>query len=220
MQKQPLLHWSNPARNGERGAVFLWTDQDQPVVVGTCFTYTYDGESRRKHAFHILRDDAIEATNRDRVMWTPARANVIRSPLPGVPLPAATPAQRTSQMRLLARKLAVTLTQKDGRQELCRLVPQPLYQFQSKNGDSGAIFSFAVGTDPEALLFLEAREDDTGKRSWQYTFARFTFYPLAATFNEAPIWKVEKSASASDNILTRPDYQRLPYITFRAEWLD
>jgi hypothetical protein len=22
MQKQPLLHWSNPARNGERGAVF------------------------------------------------------------------------------------------------------------------------------------------------------------------------------------------------------
>ncbi|MEX1027586.1 MAG: hypothetical protein WD049_06210 [Candidatus Paceibacterota bacterium] len=114
------------------------------------------------------------------------------------------------------------MTLKDGRKEQCRLVPQPLYRFDSDEADesAGAIFSFAVGTDPEAFLILDRRNDDSGEPRWHYAMVRFTFYPLEGFLDRQSVWKVEQSESLTTNIFSRPDYQREPYITFRAEWLD
>jgi hypothetical protein len=219
-QAQPLLHWANPARNGEDGAVFLWTNGKQPAVIGTCFTYKYREIVRRKHAFRALSDGAIEGRHRDRVIWTPQPDSLLRRPLIGVPPPAANASGRKAQLSILARRFDVKLTQKDGRLEQCRLVPKPLYRFDDSDQASGAIFSFAIGTDPEALLILDKRLDESGKPTWHYAFARFSFYPLEGFLNNESVWKVEKSESLNTSILSRPDYQREPYITFRPDWLD
>jgi len=221
MQPQSLLNWSNPARNGENGSVFLWTDNDRPVAIGTCFTYTYDGEERRKHAFHVLCDDRLNVTHRDRPIWKPNAGGIVFKTLLGSPTPGANTAQRNRQLRSLARKFEVALTQKNGRKEQCRLVPQPLYRYESRDGANvGAVFSFAVGTDPEALLLLNVANDTDGKPAWHYGVARFTFYPLEAKLGEESVWNVDQSESLTSSILTRPDYHSQPYITFRAEWLD
>ena len=221
LEKQPLLNWSNPARNGERGAVFLWTTDGQPAVIGTTFTYTYSGEVRRKNAFHVLTNAAIKGTHKDRPMWSPRSNSCVKTAMPGAPKPAAGSNQRTTQLRLLARKFAVTLTTKDERQEECRLVPQPLHRFETNDGEhSGAIFSFAVGTDPEALLILDIQNDDTGAAVWHYSFARFTFYPLDAKLNGDTVWSVDKSANVTSSILYNQALHGDPYITFRSEWLD
>src|SRR5258708_13693666 len=36
---EPLLHWGNPARTGEDGAVFVWMLDGPPEVLGHAFTY-------------------------------------------------------------------------------------------------------------------------------------------------------------------------------------
>src|SRR5262245_28981017 len=39
LRKEPLLRWDNPARTGEDGALFVWTFEGRPEVIGTIFTY-------------------------------------------------------------------------------------------------------------------------------------------------------------------------------------
>ena len=69
-------------------------------------------------------------------------------------------------------------TTKRARWEL-RLLPQPLYRYKSTDPDvlDGAVFAFvtSAGTDPEALLVLEARKPaDKDRPVWHYAVARFT----------------------------------------------
>jgi hypothetical protein len=222
LHAQPLLHWGNPARNGEDGAVFIWTSERHPALIGTCFTYVYRDRVQRKHAFQVLADAAIEGRHRNRVIWTPPENSLSYQPVPKAPAPAASPSGRNVQLRMMARRFQVKLTQKDGRQEQCRLVPKPLYRYEGDKSAqvSGAIFSLAIGTDPEALLILDQRENKRGKPAWHYALARFTFYPLEGFLDDESVWKLEQSESLTTSILTRRDYQREPYITFKPDWLD
>lgn len=222
MQRQPVLHWSNPARNGEDGLVYLWTDGDKPCVIGTFFTYVYNTTVRRKQSFRVLTNDAIRAKNADRVIWTPPTNSVEYRPLTDVPPPASVSSQRNGQLRRLARRFAVEVTLRNGRKEQCRLLPQPLYRYDSDESSepAGAIFSFAVGTDPETLLILDRQNDESGEPRWHHAMVRFTFYPLEGFLDGKSIWKLEQSESLMTSIFARPDYQREPYVTFRAEWLD
>ena len=221
LQPQPVLNWVNPVRNQESGSVFVWIDGIRPVAIGTSFTYTYDGEVRRKNAFHTLTDKAIRGTHRGRDVWNTIAGNFSLKPVPNVDAPAPTTPQRSRQLKLLARRFQVNVTHRDGRREDCRLVPNPLYRFESRDGEqSGAIFSFAIGTDPEALLIVAKEPKAAGGVEWQYAFARFNFYPLDASFDGNPIWKAEMGRSMSASILEDPVYQKQDYITFRAEWLD
>ena len=218
LQPQPVLNWVNPARNQESGSVFVWIDGVRPVAIGTAFTYTYNGEVRRKNAFHTLTEKSIMGTHRGRSVWNTIAGNFSLKPVPNVDAPAPTTPQRSRQLKLLARRFQVNVTHRDGRREDCRLVPNPLYRFESKDVDqSGAIFSYAIGTDPEALLLLTQESKANGGSEWQYAFARFTFYPLDASFDGNPIWKAEMGRSMSASILEDPVYQKQDYITFRAE---
>ncbi len=82
-------------------------------------------------------------------------------------------------MRTLTRDFtASTLDHKDRHWEL-RLLPQPLYRYESTDPDvlDGAVFAFvtSAGTDPEALLVIEARKP-AGKDLpvWHFAAGRFT----------------------------------------------
>ena len=66
-----------------------------------------------------------------------------------------------------------------GREWELRLLPQPLYRYESTDPDvlDGAVFAFvtSAGTDPEVFLVLEARKPaGSGEPAWQYALARFT----------------------------------------------
>ena len=82
-------------------------------------------------------------------------------------------------MRALARDFSAE-TQDDKEQHWdLRLLPQPLYRYESTDPDvlDGAVFAFvtSAGTDPEAILVLEARKPaGGGEPVWHYAVARFT----------------------------------------------
>jgi hypothetical protein len=214
--QQPLLHWSNPVRIGEVGALFLWTQDELPRVVGACFKYPHEQGERRKHEFHVLTDRPIEGKHGGTVMWTPTKGLEFH-PLPGAPAPPVAATQRTIHLRNHARRFSVRVTEGQ-RTEETRLVPQPLYRYETQ-GDtptSGAIFAYSLGTDPEALVILETGLDPDGKRVWHYALARLTFYQLDFFLDGQPLQTLEQSENLAVHIHSRPDYQRNPYIIFRA----
>ena len=77
----------------------------------------------------------------------------------------------------------------------------------------GAIFSFVVATDPEAILLVEAF-DDQGKMGFRYAFARFHFWRLTATLGDKPVWDVPFDATMMNNTFAHPDTMTKVYNSF------
>ncbi|MCC9603420.1 hypothetical protein LOC67_22965 [Stieleria sp. JC731] len=216
---RPILNYTNPARLGNNGAVFLWTHDSVPMVVGTCFTYVYRDRTNRKNAFNVLTDKPIKATITGETVWTPPQDSLQLKPIPGAPTPAGNQRLREVQARSLSRQFSLAVTNRDGSVEQCRLMAKPLYTYESEHR-SGSLFSFAVGTDPEAILVIETTKKEGQEPQWSYAWARFTFYALSAKHKQAEVWRVESSENLLGDITLRPDYQQERYVTFRAEHLD
>src|SRR5215210_4623272 len=102
-------------------------------------------------------------------------------------------------MRSLAERFRVTMTgwkaDRSDREEM-RLLSRPIYRYELTDGKAahpelvdGAVFAFVQGTDPEAVLLLEAvrRGDRTG---WQYAFGRATAGGLEARLGPSVVWTV------------------------------
>jgi hypothetical protein len=103
-------------------------------------------------------------------------------------------------MKALADRFAVTMTgwkaDKSDREEL-RLLPKLLYRYEPSGAAGpdagwidGGVFAFVQGTDPEAVLMLEASR---AKRPfyWQYAFARATSGGLEARLDKTVVWEVD-----------------------------
>ena len=53
----------------------------------------------------------------------------------------------------------------------------------------GAIYAFAAGTNPEALLLLEARADDSGRGKWSFGVARMGAASCQAKLDDKVVWE-------------------------------
>ena len=67
---------------------------------------------------------------------------------------------------------------------------QPLYRYADEERGliDGAIFSFAAGTNPEALLLVECRKTGDAP-AWHAAFARFGANRCQARKGEAVVWE-------------------------------
>lgn len=100
LQPRSVLHWGNPARNGEDGAVFVWTRNGRPEVIGSVFTYRdRRGAILRKHTFHSLSEQPVTAEFQSSVIWAPKSPGVKFAPVPGAQAPADDARRRITQMR-------------------------------------------------------------------------------------------------------------------------
>ena len=42
LNEKSLLNWTNPVRQQERGAVYVWSLDERPYAIGSLFTYEYE----------------------------------------------------------------------------------------------------------------------------------------------------------------------------------
>jgi hypothetical protein len=108
--------------------------------------------------------------------------------------PAGEPAARLRQFRALVKRFSSYQIFNPGKQrEELRLLAQPLYRYSDaeRHIRDGALFAFALGTNPEALLFLEAR-DKSGKLSWYFGLARRgSSNEIHVLLDENEVWSVQ-----------------------------
>lgn len=190
MTVRVVMRWANNARGSEDGLTMLYLFQGRPEAV--CCVYPWD--KKLIHEFDSLSRGTLVARRDGGVFWRPARPGPEFKPIPGADAPAASPAARLRQMKALAGEFSSTMlgwrANKSDREEL-RMLPQPLYRYESQRSDvlDGAVFAFVQGTDPESLLLLEAFQKGNGFE-WQFAFARRTSGELEGRHKNAVVWHV------------------------------
>jgi len=180
LQREPVYVWTNPVRDGgQDGAVFVWTCRGRAEVLGCFFSAPSAGPRKLYHEFHSLSLLVLDVSRAGSNNWTPEAPGIELTPIADAPGPGRSASQRLVQMRALTHDFsASTKDDKAARWEL-RLLPQPFYRYKSTDPDvlDGAVFAFvtSAGTDPEALLVLEARKPaHKDGPLWHYAVARFT----------------------------------------------
>ncbi len=216
--KEPVLRWSNPARTGEDGAVFVWTLGGRPEMIGTIFTYRYKEKINRKHEYHSLATEPLSAEFRGKEVWAPNKAGLTFAPIDDAPAPAASARLRLTQMKALARDFSANLKDADGEPYQLRLLTQPLFRYEPKDRGvlDGAIFSLAVGTDPEVLLVIEAREVKDAVR-WEFAIARFHYVEMKASYKDREVFRAEALPKIDNLDLGSTEYRDSVYATYHVE---
>jgi hypothetical protein len=198
LRREPVYRWTNPTRvGGQVGEVFVWTYRGRPEVVGSIFSHP-SGDGRRVicHELHSLSLAVLVVDREAREQWAPQAAGVDLKPLDAAPPPAQAAAQRLAQMRGLAREFAGRSLSSEGQTWELRLLPQPLYRYESTDPDvvDGALFALvsSAGTDPEIILLLEARKRESGHK-WVFGAARFSDMNLWLTHKGQDVWSAIRS---------------------------
>ena len=191
LNADPVLRWSNPAAGEIYGAVFVWTSNGRPQVVGSIYKW-YSPHKHYSTEFQSLAETTMVGSRDGQKMWTPARPGIVFKPVPQAPEPAEGAAVRLRQMREIAGDFVATKTDREGNQQKMRLLTQPIYRYASKDAGllDGGLFTFVEGTDPEVFLLLEARRDKD-RYNWQYALTRMNSTRFEATYKGAQVWNVE-----------------------------
>jgi hypothetical protein len=206
----PALRWTNTVSGTKDGIVGVWTSGGRPDVVVQFAGY---GASWIFH-FESTSLAPLTLNHKGATLWTPKAPGVTLRPIPDAPAPADTPVKRATQMRRLAERFEVVddfhpiYTDPKTERHVLRLLTKPLYRYEvaekpaaenSATGNSaagkpgtgelidGALFGFVLGTDPEALLMIEAYKSPEATE-WRYAFAPMTVYGLVARLDETEVW--------------------------------
>jgi hypothetical protein len=199
-RREPVYVWTNPVRVSQQdGLVFIWTSRGRPEAIGTIFSSSGSGQRGVNHEFHSLSLSTLDVTRRGthENLWKPKIAGIELTPIEGAPTPAGSAAQRLVQMRAMAREFSAdTRDAQDHRWDL-RLLSQPLYRYESTDPEvvDGALFAFvtSAGTDPEAILIIEARQRAGGNMPvWYRALARFTDLNLSVRYKGAEVFSAPR----------------------------
>jgi len=199
-----VLRWANQSRGSVDGATYIWTNRGRPIAAVCCYPWYGDICDN----FQSLARAPLRAERDGKIAWEPKVAGVSFQKVPAAPAPDGSPAARLRQMKSLARNFSVTLlgwAPGDPDREELRLLQRPIYRYESDERDllDGALFAFVQGTDPEALLMLEAVPTGTGAGDfeWNFAFARRTSGWLEGRYSDVVVWKAEKNPEWRDQTL-------------------
>ena len=206
LHAKSLLRWSNPLTTVKDGGLAVYTRGGRPDVV---VEFQIHNENLSGHEFSPINYEGMELHRDGRAVFRADSGWFKFQDFPDAPRPADKPAARLAQMKSLAERFTVFdifgRVEEDLQHYNLRLMPQPVYRYEEADGKiDGGMFVFAQGTNPEAVLLIEARRD-LEKPTWRYGFAPSTTYQLTARLGgeEGPIvW--EKPRHREFNNATGP----------------
>jgi hypothetical protein len=212
---QPVLRWRNVVRGQEGEAMMVvWAHDGRPIAMASLYPW----QGKMCHEFDSLsRDHKLIARDKDKVIWSPATAGVEFKDVPASPKPAKMAAERLRQMKAIAERFKAKMTGwlgDNSDQEELRLLPRPLFRYDLTNAKDrdpnlldGALFAYAIGTDPEVVLVLEA-VGTVEKADWQYALVRATSGGLEVKLDSEVVWTAKKGPANRDPTLPHFTMQR------------
>ncbi len=195
---EPCLRWSNPLGTVKDGILAVYTfGGGRPVAVGQFFHNRATGAtSNWINEFAIVASDNVRLMRSGRLYWQPSEYVCKFADVPDAPVPSTKAPLRLTQMRKIAADFSVidhfgwddaTITT-----HTLRLMPQPVYRYSEQDKIlDGGMFVFALGTDPECNLFIEAYQDEKGSR-FRYALAPMSVYQLEARYKDKEVWSIER----------------------------
>jgi hypothetical protein len=172
--EQPLLHYTDADRGIFDGTLWAYGREGRPVVILEMYGGP-ESNPRYRHATTATSDRPLKMVGAPGIEWTPRGSAITWAPLKSDLAPAAEAGARLRQFKALVKRFSVyQIFEPAAQREELRLLVQPLHRYSDNDQRirDGILFAYALGTNPEALLFLEARDDRSGGLAWHFGFAR------------------------------------------------
>lgn len=189
---EPVLVYNNPVSGTKIGILALFTRNGRPDVMTQ---FSFSAPQSVFNEFHNLCGDKVVMKRGEQTVWTPPETSTNWQTLETPEKPAATPQLRLVQMRRLAEKFTVEDNFGWDKKELnqLRLLTTPVHRYGQADEEviDGAVFVYALGTDPEALLMLECAKGDSGLH-WRYGFGPMSIYALKAKLGDTVVWEISE----------------------------
>jgi hypothetical protein len=201
--EKPLLFYSEPTRNNDRGSIWGWGRKGRPVAV---LELWQDTDIRTRWVFAICNTSGgkLRARRAGAPWWQENDSIAELKDIPGAPAPAPDAVVRQRQVKLLAQKFTAHefWDPNNSRYEL-RLLKRPLYTYRDEaNGVlEGGLFTLANGTNPEISLFVEARVDpkNGSKSVWQFTVGRSSHAELHLKYDGKEVYEAPRDKLSAPN---------------------
>jgi hypothetical protein len=199
--EKPLLYYGEPTRNNDRGGVWGWGAKGRPVALLELFQ---DTNVRTRWVFAVCNTSGgkLRARRAGAPWWQENDSAAELKHIPGAPAPAADAALRQRQLKLLAQKFTghEFWDPDNTRYELRRLT-QPLCRYRDEATGilDGALFALANGTNPEIMVFVEARVDpkNSSKTAWQYAVGRLAHAELHLEYDGKEVFRAPRGDKVS-----------------------
>lgn len=190
LRPEPALVWDNPVSGTKIGILAVFTRNGRPDVMAQ---FSFTSPKNAVNEFHNLCGDKVVMKRGTNTLWSPAETSTKWQTLNTSEKPAATPLLRLVQMRRLAEKFTVEDDFGWDKKELnqLRLLTTPVHRYGKPDEEvvDGAVFVYALATDPEAVLMLECVRGESGL-SWRYGFGPMSIYALKAKLDNAVVWEI------------------------------
>lgn len=200
--RAPILSYTNPVRErGQIGSIYLWTLDHRPAVIGSLWTFRVGNDSRRlsielhRLITQPMRTELPDLPNSGRPLpaWNPLPDATATSVLPGAGLRQASMLLMKSKTRRNAERFtAAVIDPESGEAQSLRLLPKPIYEYETEQHDYGALYAFVMTTDPELFLHLQTHNTSSGIQL-QYSFSRMTGRELKVKVDDQPTWSVDRA---------------------------
>jgi hypothetical protein len=187
LSEEPLHRWTDPTRNFDGGALWVWRTSHRPVAVVGAELYTWWSLE-----FVSVTHGLVKADN-DRVHWAPRKGGVAFHEIPDAPSVATTEPGRFRQLRDLARRFSPReyYVGGNGQHYALRLLPHPIDHYSDPGSGvvEGGLFVCAHGTNPEALLVIEAQRRGDAPAKWVFAAVPFSHAEVSIKLGSREVWK-------------------------------
>ncbi len=188
----PIFRVNNPI-SGADGGVFVWVSDGKPVALSKSLL------NSKKRIYSLttvsLWPDTFSMTQPDGTIWEPKSSTLTPIMLTDEPPPTDQASKRLMQMKGLAESFSIEVTWQISIVEptsvyVLRMLPRPIYRYTSERFGvvDGALFAFCQGTNPEAIVQVEAIRSDDGLE-WRCGVSRLTSHALKAQYRKNEVLK-------------------------------
>jgi hypothetical protein len=193
-ENKAILRWSNPTAGKVFGADYVVVEKGVPRAYLSIYQW-FSPYTDATSEMSSLTTEPISALRDQRKYWATTVPGTAFEKFTGAMAPASSANQRKSQMNKLASRFEFELTdtrgEKSGVKRQLRMLPKPVYQYQSQDPNvlDGAIFAFVEGTDPEALVTIQAEKEQEAF-VYRYALIRRNSDDMSAKLDGVSVWHV------------------------------
>jgi hypothetical protein len=195
MVPNPVLRYSDEEHRIPDATLWVWTSEGRPVAFQKVEGNDHGGGRQWTICFASLSEGAV------KVKWPMGRSFASRGvtfrPIPDAETPSDSARLRTGQIKVLKERFSAGFGFKaDGKAGdigwgEARILSKPLFEYSDPKTKMpwGALFGMSsTGTNPGAILLIDARPGEAGKLQWHYGLARMTTVSVRASLDNVEIW--------------------------------
>jgi hypothetical protein len=202
---KPLISYSDQERALPDSTLWMWHHDDVPVLFCKVEGLTTPGRDGRAWQFCCVpaTEQLLDVEWNREFRWRAKEAGFGWVTLADQSAPAAKPPGRLTQLKGFARQFSADIenARTKDREEM-RLLTHPLYRYSApaKQVVDGAVFGLTSnGTNPDALLLIEATSQPGTDSHWRYAVVGMSGDAVQVNHADKTIWTKPFTSGPGDH---------------------